>query len=143
MARYLVIAYQTAEQPALIQKLKDLGKDDQEARFALLIPATAAQHLQLVSAGESKALARKAAWRARSRFRDEGIQLVTVRVRKPNPVVAISEELMADPSYDGIVISTFPPGVSRWLKMDILSRVQRLTSIPVIHVVAQPKPPES
>ncbi len=136
MPRYLVIAYQTAESPALIRELHRLAADP-GAEFVLLVPATAAQHLRLAGAGESYALARAAAERARERLRAEGIDPVAVRVRDPNPVVAVDEELAEHPGYDGLVVSTFPPGISRWLGMDAVSRIQRHVAVPVHHVVAE------
>ena len=139
MSRYLLIAYQTAENPALMSKLKSLRAAEQGAQFVLLVPETAAQHLRLSSVEASLALALEAANRAQVRYRAEGIELDDVHVRDPNPVVAVQEELMADPDFDGIVISTFAPGASRWLKMDVVSRVQRMTQLPVVHVVA-PEP---
>ena len=143
MPRYLVIAYQTAENPALLQKLKEFAEAEEGASFVLLVPATATQHLRLITARESFDLAQEAVERAQSRFHDEGIELAHVRVSDPNPIVAATKELEDVGQYDGIVVSTFPPGVSRWLKMDIVSRLQRMTSIPVTHVVAHLEPSES
>jgi hypothetical protein len=97
----------------------------------------------MVSVRESEVLAQEAVERARLRFHDEGIELAQVRVSDPNPIVAATQELADTPRYDGIVVSTFPPGVSRWLKMDIVSRLQRMSSIPVTHVVADSEPDES
>ncbi|MEE9298251.1 MAG: hypothetical protein V3V29_04370 [Acidimicrobiia bacterium] len=143
MPRYLVIAYQTAENPALLQRLKDIAEAEEGASFVLLVPATATQHLRLVTAQASFALAQQAMERAQSRFHDEGIELAEVRVSDPNPIVAATKELANFQQYDGIVVSTFPPGVSRWLKMDVVSRLQRMTSVPVTHVVAHPEPGEN
>ncbi len=108
-----------------------------------MVPATATQHLRLVTAGESYVIAQEAVERAQSRFHDEGIELAGVRVSNPNPIVAAIGELTDFSQYDGIVVSTFPPGVSRWLKMDIVSRLRRMTSIPVTHVVARSESGES
>jgi hypothetical protein len=51
VARYLVIAYQTAQNPALIRELRRLVAEDGEAEFVLLVPATAASHLRLTGMG--------------------------------------------------------------------------------------------
>ncbi len=143
MPRYLVIAYQTSGNPALLQVLKEIADAAEGARFVLLVPATPSQHLKMVSVRESEVLAQEAVERARRRFHNEGIELAQVRVSDPNPIVAATQELADAPRYDGIVVSTFPPGVSRWLKMDIVSRLQRMSSIPVTHVVADSEPDES
>lgn len=42
----------------------------------------------------------------------------------------------ADYDYDEVIISTLPVGVSRWLKLDLVSRLQRAVDpVPVTHVV--------
>jgi predicted transcriptional regulator len=137
MARYLVIAYQTAESPELLERLKQIAEAEEGTRFVLLVPATAAEHLRLVTEDVSEALALSAVQRAQRHFQEEGIELSEVRVSDPNPIVAATEELANFSPYDGIVVSTFPPGVSRWLKMDIVSRIQRISSTPVTHVLSR------
>ncbi len=137
MARYLIIAYQTAEDPALLRELRRIAADDEAAEFVLLVPATAASHLRIAGAGESYGLAKEAAARATDRLRAEGIEPAAVRVRDPNPVVAAEAELAEHPGYDAVVVSTFPAGLSRWLRMDVVSRLQRLAGMPVTHVVAE------
>ena len=38
--------------------------------------------------------------------------------------------------YAGLVLSTLPPGVSRWLKLDVVSRVRRAyPTMRLVHVV--------
>lgn len=140
MARYLIIAYQTAENPALLRELRRLAAEDAGAEFVLLVPATAASHLRIAGAGEAYSLAKEAAESAAARLRAEGIEPAAVRVRDPNPVVAAEAELAEHPGYDALVVSTFPPGLSRWLRMDAVSRLQRLTGVPVHHVVAEALP---
>ena len=39
--------------------------------------------------------------------------------------------------FGEIIVSTLPPGISRWLKMDLPSRIERLTDIPVTVVEAE------
>ena len=143
MARYLVIAYQTAQNPALIRELRRLVAEDRDAEFVLLVPATAASHLRLTGMGESFALAKQAAAKARERFRAEGIEVSAVRVRDPNPVVAATAELAEYPDYGAVVVSTFPVGVSRWLRMDVVSRLERVANVPVYHVVAEDQSADS
>lgn len=48
----------------------------------------------------------------------------------PDPMTAVEHALdMHD--FDGIILSTLPPGVSRWLRMDLGSRLERRVDIPV------------
>ena len=54
-----------------------------------------------------------------------------------DPYMAIEEEL-ANEKHEAIVLSTLPPGVSRWLRMDLPSRVaRRYPEIRLVHVVAR------
>ena len=51
--------------------------------------------------------------------------------------MAIEQEL-ANEKYEAIVLSTLPPGVSRWLRMDLPSRVaRRYPEIRLVHVVSR------
>ena len=45
-----------------------------------------------------------------------------------------------DPAkFDEIVVSTLPTGTSKWLQIDLPHRVERITGMPVEHVVASPR----
>jgi hypothetical protein len=44
--------------------------------------------------------------------------------------------------FDDIVVSTLPTGSSRWMGLDLPHRLEKLTSVPVRHVVSQPPRPE-
>jgi len=51
------------------------------------------------------------------------------------PVAAVRQALRGEP-YDEILLSTLPPGLSGWLRIDAGARIERLSRLPVIHVVA-------
>jgi hypothetical protein len=54
-----------------------------------------------------------------------------------DPVAAISD--VWDPAnFDEVVVSTLPTGSSKWLAIDLPHRVEKMTGVPVTHVVAQP-----
>jgi PhnB protein len=55
----------------------------------------------------------------------------------PDPLQAITDELRTHPGYATLVICTLPPGISRWLKLDLVHRAERKFGLRVIHVVAQ------
>lgn len=140
LARYLVIAHQTVENPALLAAVRGIAEDDDHTSFILLVPATPLEHLRMVSADVAAAAAEQAAVRARAHFKDSGISLEDVRICDPNPVLAAVQELDTNPDYEGLIVSTLPPGVSRWLKMDAVSRIERAVDIPVTHVAAPHQP---
>ena len=43
-----------------------------------------------------------------------------------------------DVAFDGIVVSTLPHSVSKWLRMDAPNRIERRSGLPVRHVIGQP-----
>lgn len=58
-------------------------------------------------------------------------------VGPPDPYTA-TVEVLGREAFDEVIISTLPPGLSRWVKMDLPSRVDRQASCPVTTVEAQP-----
>jgi hypothetical protein len=137
MGKYLLVAHQTAESPELLVAAKDLAARDSHARFTLLVPATPVRHLLTWEEGETKKVARARARSAAAWLQGNGITVVGARVGDADPVSAIDDEFLAKRRYNAIVISTLPPGASRWIKMDVVSRLRRKRPrIAVIHVVA-------
>ncbi len=137
MAKYLLVAHQTADRPELLEAAKKLAALDSHARFTLLVPATPVGDLMTWEEGETQEVARARARSAAEVLQRHGINLVGVRVGDADPVLAVDDEYVAGRRYDAIVISTLPPGLSRWIKMDVVSRLRR--SHPragLIHVVA-------
>ncbi|MFQ6020298.1 MAG: hypothetical protein ACE5KW_06035 [Dehalococcoidia bacterium] len=141
MARYLVVADQTATSPELLRGVRALATGDTTAEFVLLVPATPFQRLFTWDERETRRLARERAEIARARLEEIGAKIIAARVGDASPLLAIADEMREHTGYDAIIISTFPPGVSRWLRLDLPCRIKRQYSIPVIHVVAQRRPP--
>lgn len=137
MARYLLVAHQTAESEELLAAARDLAREDPEAEFVLLVPATHVGKLLVWEEGETTDVARRRAASARARMEGHGLRIQEARTGDQDPLAAIGDEIHAGHQYDAIVISTLPAGVSKWLGMDVLSRVRR--NFPrhrVIHVEA-------
>jgi hypothetical protein len=59
---------------------------------------------------------------------------VTGGIGDPEPLMAIQDAINLG-HYDEIIISTLPLGVSRWLKLDLVSKARAL-GLPVTHVAA-------
>lgn len=138
MARYLVVAHQTAESPELIEKVRALATSDPAAEFVLLVPATPIAHLLTWVEGEAVEVAAKTAEAARARLEGAGARVVRTAVGDASPLQAIEDELMAHPGqYDAIVFCTFPPGLSRWLRLDLPHQAERRFVLPIIHVMAE------
>jgi hypothetical protein len=97
-------------------------------RFTLVMPASGAE-------------ARIRLDEALDHMRKAGLENVEGSVGNPDPVVAVMD--IWDPmKFDDIVVSTLPTGSSRWMGLDLPHRLEKLTSVPVRHVVSQPPPPE-
>ena len=58
------------------------------------------------------------------------------KVGDADPAIAV-KEVLQDRSFDEVILSTLPTGISRWLKMDLPSRVSRMTEAPVTTIEAE------
>lgn len=138
MGKYLIVAHQTASSPELIDKLKELSREDAKAEFVLLVPATPVRHLLAWSEGEARAAAESAAEEAKAALERNGLKLSRIAVGDEGPVAAVQDDLRENPDrYQAIVLSTLPLGISRWLGLDVPHRIRRRFAIPLIHVVAE------
>ncbi len=70
----------------------------------------------------------------RRRFHRLGAQ-VDGEVGDPRPDDAVQDVLRRE-SFDEIIVSTLPPRVSQWIGMDVVSRIGRISPVPLRHVTA-------
>ena len=132
--RYLVVAYQTATSPELAARLAQLADDDPEPTWiTLLVPARE-------EPPGSELQARRQAEQAAAHLEaGAGVHVAWSTIGDVDPLRAIEHELSALPGeYDGIVLSTLPPGISRWLALEAPTEAERRFGLPVVHVIAQP-----
>lgn len=131
-ASVLVVAHVTAISDELLAALRERAEQGR-ARFTLLVPAQ-------VAGREGREAARERLEAALERMRDAGLE-AEGRVGPPDPAAAVHG--IWDPGkFDEVVVSTLPTGASKWLRIDLPARVERLTGVPVTHVVAsEPKEP--
>jgi hypothetical protein len=135
MSRYLVVTHQTALSPDLQRKVKALVAEDPAAEFALLVPE--APGLPITWEGETADVAGQRAEASKMLLEETaGARVFRTAVGAPDPLRAITDELRTQPGYDTLVICTLPPGISRWLKLDLVHRAERKFGLRVIHVVA-------
>jgi hypothetical protein len=134
-ARVLVVAHKTAATPALIAAVRErAGRGG--ASFTLLVPNAAhglhkvvdAEDMDSSEADQILALAIPLLEEAAG-GPVEGI------VGDPNPLDAVQDAVNAN-GYDEIIISTLPTRVSRWMKLDLPSKVRGL-GLPVTTINAQ------
>ena len=136
MSRYLVVMHPTALSPELKRKVSSLVAEDPAAEFAVLVPE--APGVPVTWEGETVDVARQRAEAAKTLLEETaGARVFRTAVGAPEPLQAISDELLVHPGYDVLVICTLPPGVSRWLKLDLAHRAERKFGLRVIRVVAE------
>jgi GABA permease len=136
MRRYLVVANKTLGNPSLadtVQRCLEEGS----CRFTVLVPAIPSTGGATWVESEANAEARARVEQTLDWFRSLGAHADGV-VGDHWPMAAIGDVLDRE-QFDEIIISTLPPGRSRWLRFDLPSRVRSSFGLPVTHVVAQPE----
>ena len=135
MRRYLVVANQTLGGSHLADQVRERMASGPCA-FHVLVPATAPADQSVWTEGEAVAVAEERLEAALRRFRELGAEVHGL-VGDASPMEAIGDA-MADQEFDEIILSTLPPGISRWLRQDLPRRVEKAFDVPVTHVVAEP-----
>jgi hypothetical protein len=133
MTRLLAVAHQTAETDEFLEAVRSAAASDCEV--VLLIPATPVKHLTSWTSGESRAIAREKADAVRRLLEGSGVTVTDARVGDPDPYQAILDVVAMD-DFDRVIVSTFPPGISRWLGADLINRLGRSLDMPITHIVA-------
>jgi hypothetical protein len=131
MRRYLVVSNQTLGGAALAAKVRAV-LDEGPAEFHIVVPATAPSHFAWTE-GQARAIAQERLDGALGWFASIGAT-ATGEVADEHPLYAIRDALR-EHDIDEIIISTLPPGMSKWLRQDLPRKVQREFEIPVTHVV--------
>lgn len=134
MARYLVVANKTLGADALAEKVRECLAAG-ATTFHVVVPASHSRDTSWITEGHDQAEAEKRLEVALTRFREMGAE-ADGEVGDGSPMLAISDALIAS-SYDGVILSTLPVGVSRWLKQDLPHRIERKLGVKVIHVTGR------
>ena len=134
MRSYLVVANQTLGGEHLIQRVRQCLAEG-PCRYHIVVPATPQGELLTWTEGRSTAIAQDRLDRALARFRDLGAE-ADGEVGDKNPILAIQDALRHG-AFDEIILSTLPPGLSRWLKLDLPSRVAARFNLSVTHLVVE------
>jgi len=136
LARVLVVAHKTAATPALLEAVRRRAERS-PARFHLVVPnphqaswhPSEATHPDVTDGEQVLALALPLMEEAAGAPVDGSVS------RSHDPMDAV-EEALHDARFDEIILSTLPRRVSRWLHIDLPSRVEHL-GLPVTTVIAQ------
>ena len=135
--RVLIVAHKTAATPALIEAVRERAARG-TCSFTLLVPHPVHGLHRVVDPEDQGA--------------DEGQEVLDLAlplleeaagtpvegvIGDPEPLAAIQDAINLK-GYDEVIISTLPTRVSRWLKLDLPSKVQGL-GLPVTTVTARGK----
>ena len=134
-AHVLVVANRTAESDELLAALRERAAQG-SVRFTLLVPATPHGVAWATDMHSGEDEAEKHLARALERLRGAGLEVEAVR-GDGDPGTAVQDILNTGEVYDDVVVSTLPSHLSRWLKLDLPHRVERITGLPVLHVEAK------
>lgn len=136
MARHLIVAHRTLGGQHLLDHLRML-RDEGPCRFHLVVPV---EHpMGSWSDGQVAAAAQRTLHEGIERFAGAGI-VVDGEVGDANPVYAAGVVVRREGrgAFDSIIVSTLPPGPSRWLHLDVPSRMRKeFPDIEVVHLVAE------
>jgi hypothetical protein len=131
--RYLVVANLTlgSEQlTLLIQRRLQRGP----CSFHVVVPASPDPSTMTWAEGDVHRAARSRLDQALSMFRTLHAD-VTGEVGDGMPLLAIEDAVRTE-TFDEIIVSTLPPGVSRWIGLDLPTRIAGRFGVPVTHVTS-------
>ncbi|MGH3851566.1 MAG: YceI family protein, partial [Pseudonocardiaceae bacterium] len=135
MARYLVVCPQTIESQQLAAWIQERAAQGM-SMFHLLIPASHPAWTWTWTESSDQAQAQARLDGAVARYSADGFE-VSGEVGDPNPVEAVGDVLRREPdAFDEVILCTPPLGLSRRLAQDLSHRIERISSLPVTHLVA-------
>jgi hypothetical protein len=120
----LIVANKTARCEALFEELRRRA-DESPHRFLVVVPQEGGH-------GHHTETARARLQALLDRLATEGIP-ATGGIGDPDPYAAVANALQFH-RVDEVVIATLPKMRSRWLRSDLVGRVQKLTAAPVAHI---------
>jgi hypothetical protein len=140
MRRFLIVGNQTLASEELRAAVRERLAGEEPCRFSIVVPATPPREHLTWSEGEATTVARTHLDEALV-WMDEAGATVTGTVGDASAALAVADALDRE-SFDEIIVSTLPSGLSRWVRQDLPHRLARRTGLPIAHVVARVDEPE-
>jgi hypothetical protein len=135
MQSVLVVANRTSASPTLLDAVSRRARDG-ACTFTLLVPRSPrGLHRVVDPEDHGHAEAAAAMEHARPLLSEAAGGPVLALIGSHDPLAAIEDALNAG-VYDEVIISTLPRRLSRWLHVDLVSKVAGL-GLPVTHVEAR------
>ena len=135
MPTYLIVANQTLGGAELIDNIRGRLQSG-SCSWHLVVPATPPKDHLTWTEGEAHVIAEHRLAEGIDRLRSLGAD-VTGEVGDASPMLAVDDALR-NRTVDGIIVTTLPMGVSRWLKLSLPDRLARKYDVPVTHIVVEP-----
>ena len=136
--RVLVVAHKTAATQPLLDAVRERAQRG-PAKFTLLVPNPAHGLHKVVDPGDQGAgEVREVLDRAIPRLSEAAGTPVESLVGDPDPVAAVHDALNLH-GFDEVIVSTLSPRLSRWLKLDLPSKVSGM-GLPVTTVTPADEP---
>jgi hypothetical protein len=138
MARYLIVANLTAESPTLRDEAARIVLQDPGAVFEVVVPRSGVHPgLALFGGLDARFLRRTRARRVRERLAAVGAKEVVVHLAKMEPLDEI-DDVLREGGFAGVIVSTLPHHLSRWLRTDLPGRISRRHPDLEVRVVTAP-----
>jgi hypothetical protein len=137
--RVLVVAHKTAATPALLAAVRDRAARD-PCVFTLLVPNSAhGLHRMVDPEDQGSSEAEEVLELALPLLEEAAGGHVEGMIGDPVPMDAVQDAVNLH-GFDEIIISTLPARVSKWVKLDLPSKLTGL-GLPVTTVTAQERAP--
>ena len=134
-ARVLVVAHKTAATPALLEAVRERAQRS-PAKFTLLVPNPVHGLHTVVDAEDAEeGEGHQVLELAIPLLEEAAGDRVEGMVGDPSPMNAIQDAINIH-GFDEVIISTLPARVSKWLKLDLPSKITGL-GLPVTTVTAR------
>jgi hypothetical protein len=138
MRSYLVVGNQTLDSPELAEAIRERVAQE-PSTFHLVVPATPVSGGRMTwDEDEARAAAQERMTATLNRLHAIGLD-ATGEVGCDDPVQATRDGLRGR-EVDEVILSTLPPGISRWLGQDIPSKLKGSIDVPVAVITTQKQP---
>jgi hypothetical protein len=131
MKTFLIVANQTLPGQPLAELVREQIAAG-ECTFHVVVPLTPVPHGAVWEDRETAEAARGRLAAFLGVVRAQGATAAG-EIGDRDPIQAVRDVLRGR-AVDEIVLSTLPPGASRWLQMDVPSRLARAVDLPITHV---------
>ena len=136
MRSYLVVGNQTLDSPELTAAIRERLANEPTAAFYVVVPATPQPGGRLTwDEDEARAAAQERLVETLNRLKGTGC-VASGEVGVQDPIQACRDALRHR-QVDEVILSTLPPGLSRWLGQDVPSKMRGTVSVLVTVVTAK------